>query len=358
MTYIKEKISQLLGKFKHNKRKIKTKEINNRADTVISIAILTLTLLFIIYCITKPLLDEHRKKINPLTVDNKIHKLEFKEDESLKIIFDRITTSEYDYDILRDNCIEYAENNYINTQILDTSIKVTENTYIDTNDNIIEASKDDTMYETGPIYLQDMILMRFVNEQGKMKVIASKFRIKNNLLKELNGNNELKTKEYITVDEMSLSELFQFGDNINSNQQLEISDKYRKLYDNKFSTKINKPNITLNGLEQNDYIEDIKKIFIEVLRQSATDIDDELKEKALIYFTYDGYNTIINGVRHIKSGVNTNITFIQAGKSDLSLPDCDRILMQIETKDNDTVVITNIIIKLDSNMKVFDIDII
>lgn len=326
----------------------KTKQ--NLFDTLVPVAILALTLSFIIYCIVINTIDNNKnnQKQYNANVDKVIEKVN---NEKIVIAFNDVTTTRQEYDILHNNCIEFAKQNNINIENIETNVKVTENTYIDSADNKYNKNKSDTMYETGPIYLQDALLIRFISEQGEMKVIASKASKSIGLENYFTNDNISSAVEditYETVDNTELADIFY--------TDAEELKKYTGIGNIKEMKKLYNDGST--NITENNYFNDISNIFIEMIKQSSDNIDKELKDKALLYFTEDGYNNIVSSVEHINSDADVRVSFIRAGKSDIRQKYCDRVIMQIVTSNSNKEIYTNIIIKLDSSYKVFDIDII
>ncbi|MBO5388788.1 MAG: hypothetical protein J6A59_11745, partial [Lachnospiraceae bacterium] len=240
---------------------------NKKLDTLIPMTILVLTLFFIVYAMyfkyrQYNIVYDTPTEINIVTLDN----------------VDTPETTDEIYEELKTACRKYINSNDISVSSVDTSVVITENTYIDSNGNTIKSNEDDTMHETGPIYLYNKLLVRYINEKGEMKVVASKY-----------DNNEIKT-----VDIANLGE---------------ILNNYDYLLQSLTSEGIN---------AESKYINDICNIFMEVIKNPSINIDERTKNKAMYYFTLDGYNTIIEGAEYIENAEdNTKIVLVEAGKSNL-----------------------------------------
>lgn len=336
---------------KNNKKSNNKKSI---FDTLAPVSILVLTLCFIVYSIYNEAIGNSDESDKYRTVERTLNESIFNNNSQIDIAFNNIDTSNEEYDILRDKCIEYANNNDVHISNIETSVKVTETTYID-NSKYKYKYLSDTMYETGPVYMDDAILLRFMNEKGELKIIAAKAVFKDNISLDFNINNTYNdSTEYIVVDGQHLEELFYDTENEFINTEM---SEY--LYNIKPIQYINENNNFIVKVTEDNYFKDMSSIFIEIIKKSSDDIDNELKEKALNYFTYDGYNTIVNGVEHIESDTtNISVSFIKAGKSSIDALYCDRIVMQLVTENNNNKIYTNLIIKLDQSHKVFDIDIV
>lgn len=295
-------------------------------DSVMAIVILLLTVILILHSLVSnavPSVEEDEGTVNEMV--------------KRTILFNDITTTKDEYTKLRKSCKDFVRNNDTVVSNIDTEVAITEKTYIDKNRKTIKNYKDDTMHETGPVYFQDKLLIRYINEKGEMKVVASKLiketTIKENEQKE--DSEESLVEKIETVGSTELASIFN-KQTIDENMQT-------------FSTMI----------LEDEYTSDLEAIFSEILRNSSENITGELKEKALNYFTYDGYLTIVDGIKHLDmNSTDINISCIEAGKSDINLEYKDRVLMQIITTKGNKTVYTNIVIKLDEKQKVFDIDII
>lgn len=336
---------------KNNKKNNNKKSI---FDMLAPVLILVLTLCFIAYSIYNKAVDNNNESNKYRTVERTLDKRVFKSNSQVDIAFNNIDTSIEEYDILRDKCIEYANNNDVHISNIETSVKVTETTYIDSSKYKYKHLSD-TMYETGPVYMDNAILLRFMNEKGELKIIAAK-SVNNNMIKDdlsldFDSSN---INEYIVVDGQHLDKLF--CDIENNHENLGLSDYLNSTKPIQYT---NENNNFIIKITEDNYFRDISNIFVEIIKKSSDDIDKELKDKALNYFTYDGYNTIVNGVEHIESDTtNISVSFIKAGKSSIDALYCDRIVMQLVTESNNNKIYTNLIIKLDQSYKVFDIDII
>lgn len=313
---------------------------NTLINKIIPVSMLVLSLLFIfIYIVVLGIqgiqIEKHNNKIKTTLNESQFN------NSYLQIAFEPYSNTADEYEFLCKECKEYIEENNIDTVNVDTSVNVTEDTYIDSNGNSIKSNKDDTMHETGPVFMKDKVLIRYINEKGEMKVVASEL-----VKSPLNAISNQDTFSARTVDTSNLSSLFDI--------------RYAETFDNniiveKLSSDDDN-NIYING---ESYINDISSIFIEILEHSSDDIDNSLKEKALSYFTYDGYLTMLCDMDYIDcTNNNTYVSFIEDGKSDYRLSYNNRIVMQIVTQNNTNKIYTNIVVKLDNNNKVFDIDII
>lgn len=303
----------------------------------------------------------------------------YHDEESIQVAieFDYIDTSENRYELLRESCNKYieAEDTPNYDIIVDTAVSIKEDIHIDVNksniinhttmshiDDIIrdlgieynnikesnikniinKADNNEYMHETGPIYFQDRLLLRYINSSGNMQVVLA------NLINEViesTGDTQLMTD---VVNEKIVT----FGRNeLQSGFDMETATQ---------STDTIKTVISNNIMTEEEYINDIAELFIYILKTDSNNLNQKFQKQALKYFTLDGYNNIIDSKNRILLDDNTQIevTILEAGKSNTSLSTKDRIFMQLKSDKNGKETITNIIVKLNSNFKIFDIDIL
>ena len=315
-----------------------TKNKRNKIEEIASVGVVLLTLLFIVIMLFEQLIIDYRLS------KNFIKEKEFKETQSdiVYINFDKLTTSNLDYKQMHELCKEFIRNYDTVTSNVDTSVVVTESTYVDTNGNTIKDNKKDRLHETGPIYLQDKLIVRYINEKGEMRIAGCKM----NKFKSTSIEN---SQPYIIVGIDKIENIF-ISDTANEKLSSMINP-------NIIDNETNKPNLSFEfSTEENRYIDELEEVFIRLIENNTS---DELREAALKYFTYEGYLTILNGINKLKDkDAKVTVTFSEAGKSSLDINYKDRLVMQLESNNNNTKVLTNIIIKLNEYNKVFDIDII
>lgn len=250
------------------------------------------------------------------------------------IKFNKITTDTDTYDKLRIACNKYMEKDIADNKVkVDTNVKVDENTFIDNKDNIesTEQQLDNlAMHETGPIYFQNKLLLRYINSNGEMQLVASS----------INKDDSIHTCGKQDIKEIFNEEENRDGDTDNSEEAMTT--------------------ISNNTITEKEYVDEITNLFIEALQIDNTDLDSNFKKQALKYFTYDGFNNILNSRDGLKLSdkASIKVNVAEAGKSCEEIIDKDRIFIQLDISDNNNNVLVNIIVKLNKNFRVFDIDII
>ena len=259
-----------------------------------------------------------------ITVD--IWEEAFREVERNKvgISFEPIVTTEDTYTILRVECNKYIEQvDKEPDTVVSVKTTVDEDIFVDgaeqlddkegTNNVMVDAS------ETGPIYFNDRILIRYMNDSGELKIVTS------------------------SID--------------NETGEVEVYNKKNIRYTNKleYNDELNK-----SLLSESEYLNILMDTTVGILTAKTNKELKDYQRNALTYFTLDGSKTVIDG----RATVNKNnkskieVQFIEAGKSSLNVTYKDRVYMHVKAVDGDEVDIYGIILKLDQNSRIFDIDII
>lgn len=259
-----------------------------------------------------------------ITVD--IWEEAFREVERNKvgISFEPIVTTEDTYTILRVECNKYIEQvDKEPDTVVSVKTTVDEDIFVDgaeqlddkegTNNVMVDVS------ETGPIYFNDKILIRYMNDSGELKIVTS------------------------SID--------------NETGEVEVYNKKNIRYTNKleYNDELNK-----SLLSESEYLNILMDTTVGILTAKTNKELKDYQRNALTYFTLDGSKTVIDG----RATVNKNnkskieVQFIEAGKSSLNVTYKDRVYMHVKAVDGDEVDIYGIILKLDQNSRIFDIDII
>ena len=308
---------------------MKNSNNNKFKEALVPLIILVLTLIFVIISLGKGFASM-KNDIPKSNMD--IRDVIGANYKTLNIQFYKMNTTNEEYKILRDNCDNFILKEDKTIQ-LNSSLTISENTYIDSNISHNEIIKEDTLYETGPIYLNDKLLMRYLNEKGEMKVATSVINrdIKNNVY----------TTETFGID--NLAKAFEQSEILDKEIESEIiqTDEYDIIVD------------------EDQYIKDMSDIFIKLVTTSPDNIKYDLKIKSAQYFSSEGYKNIVNNAKALKLNNNSiRVVFAEAGKSSLDIKHKNRVVMQLEINSKQDTVYTTVIIKLNDKNKVFDIDII
>lgn len=238
----------------------------------------------------------------------------------LDIKFNDLITSKDVYNRLNRSCKQFvSEGDNKDTDWVSDGYTKSNGKYIDTKKQTGSEKEEslDEMNETGPIYLNDMLVMRYISDSGEMKVVASKIN---------EDTGEIKTSA------------------LNDLETGEVSDWKSNNRDTKITGTIT----------EDAYLQDVMTIFVSLVTQK--DIDYTLKREALQFFTEDGYNSMIKNPNRLLVDKNSlEVKYIVAGKSSLENKSKDRVLLQLIVDKNSYV---NVVVKLNKNNKIFDIDIV
>lgn len=259
------------------------------------------------------------------------------EKSKVGVIFDPISTTQDRYTEYREACDDYI-NQEFNSETADAKVDVStivnEEMYVDSQEqrsNTIEDDLEaDSPLETGPIYFQDMLMLRYMNSAGLLKVVAAI---------EDDGNIDV-------VDQPGLLEEI---NNVTGGSGTvdKINNLEENIQENTFTSEV-------------EYLRGLSEALQLMISASDASSTRDAESAAINYFTYEGKQTVFSSKQDIEISENSSIKtlFIEAGKSDSSKTYKDRIYTQQEITTDDTKYVVNIILKLNSNLRVFDIDLL
>lgn len=244
----------------------------------------------------------------------------------LDIKFNELVTSKEVYNKLKESCKQFvSKENNVDTDKVSNGYTKSNGKYIDTEKQTSSEKEEslDEMNETGPIYLNNMLVMRYISDSGEMKVVAAKIN---------ESTGEIETS---TLNDLRLA----------AKGKDEVSD---------WKNKSSKDTKITGTITEDAYLQDVMSIFVSLVTQK--DIDYTLKREALQFFTEDGYNSMIKNPNRLLVDKNSlEVKYIVAGKSSLENKNKDRVLLQLIVDKNSYV---NVVVKLNKNNKIFDIDIV
>lgn len=345
---------------KGNKRKSTyTTELQSPAEAIIPTLILAFFVIFIGIIIFRALGNSGATNDGLLdNIEEEIWKSEYLKVESMKVgvIFNPISTTNEEYIVLRDKCNQYIDKD--NNKSADAHIKVDtvidEKQYIDnnTNDSNYIAVDNGQLSETGPIYFQDMLMIRYMNTDGRLKVVTAIY-------------NKDKS-DMMIASQANLREIY--GSLMG---EAEVEGKQAKGKSEDAEGKENTD--TLDILEtplpssqrkdwksEEEYLSGLEETIQTMLLANTAEELRTAESKAINYFTYEGKQSVFDNRKNIKLSANTSIKteFIMAGKSYSSKTYKDRIYMQMKVNINNEELDLYMILKLNSNIRIFDIDIV
>ena len=250
------------------------------------------------------------------------------ESSRVGIIFNAIDTQDSEYTTLRQACNSFREQVAVNPDIkvrVDTIVN--EEKFVDTTPGTKQLEiGSKSMVETGPIYFQNMLMIRYINETGELKVLTA--------LQDAKQENKIKV-----VNQSELKEYI--------NQTIKTQ-----------ATKATTTNT--NIITEESYLYIIGITVIQLLQANTEDKINSAEEMAIKYFTIDGAETVSSDkeIMAINDASIVSVNYAVAGKSDTALNNKDRVYMQIKVGDEGKERLIDIVLKLNSNLKIFDIDVI
>lgn len=209
-------------------------------------------------------------------------------------------TTDEEYKELINSSYKFISNQNIASSNVETVNGLMDNTFID--GEYKPNNNDSNYYMVYCIYLIDSTLNTFMDTNGNMISVISKLDRNTNTI-----NSE----------------------SINCISNLDI----------------------LNEYSDEEYLNNIENILTDIIKNNK--YDNSMKK----YFTDEELSEILNNVKYNNIS-NTYINFITIGKSDTTLGYKDRIIVQMEVYSKGIKNYINIILKVDSDNKIFDIDII
>lgn len=329
-----------------NSKKNKT---NNLSESILYILIIIIPIILALLLVLYRDNSDNTRRINLYSADLWEKEFAKVEDTKVGIQFEDIKTTNSEYDKLRVSCNTYIEEHNIKSELdanINISVDINEYTYedkvnqsgndilginrfdlIESFNNIQESvSYDANMAETGPIYFNDMLMIRYINTLGELKVVSSIFE----------DNFKQSTK---TLSQSDLRDVYEF----------------------KFLSDISTESISGLAMNESQYIHTISESILDVITANTRKKANQAVSKGLSYLTYDGKDAIVKSKENldIKFGTRPELLFGLAGKSDPGLDIKDRIYLQYSYVNiYDEPDILHIIIKLNKNLRLFDIDVI
>lgn len=338
------------------KRKNKQKLTYSTSEVLIPTLIISLFIIGLAILLLNVAFNSEYKKEEDL--ENDIWEEAFLEVEKNKVgvEFSPITTTEMEYDALRAECNSYidsineqAENDNNADANLKVDTVVNEKQFIDNSGEYSRVEHDDSeqsLAETGPIYFDDMLMIRYINTLGKLVVVIGMYDEMDNIV--------------ITRQDNLISTLSSINKLNKDDGSQEYTEGKENLEDHKSNSLSYLRDPTNERISEDEYKSELSKT-LELMLKAYT--DDEIRAAetmALNFFTLDGKKTVFGNRKEIKLDKSAEIEtlYIEAGKSNSSKTYKDRIYTQLKiTIDGDSTVV-NIILKLNNNLRIYDIDII
>ena len=192
---------------------------------------------------------------------------------------------------------------------------------------VVEQPKENKENEKYPLveadktYFEDMIISRYINEEGDLVVVSSA---------------SYKDGDVAVLNQQDMAQfLVDKANGFNSTDDVIIDD---------YSAAI----------DESIYAKNIADCILGILSYTNAEEESAAMEKAVTYFTDSGRHSVSQARKLIERDKALEIKVSMLGKSNKSSSKKDRLYVQI-TNGEDTI---NILAKMNSNGKVFDIDVI
>lgn len=340
---------------KQNKTKASTELQYNTYEVLIPSLILLAFILFIGFNLVGLFDRLSNKSIQDENLLDEVWEQSFREAEKSRVgvRFNPITTSGNSYYLMQEAALQFASQEYGSTEVdtqVDVSTKVDEKLYVDglepdtTNSQSVDVDSKD-MRETGPVYFDNMLMLRYITEDGLMRVIVS-------ILQSDETSKAGKEKDGITSTKQS--DLIETLKNVGRTSEIHSGEISKEIIDRLLR------NTSDELILEHDYLLGLADSTLDMLKTQSQVSVSQAEQKAIKYYTVEGKQTVYGSRSdiEIKEDSVVELRYIAAGKSDTSKAIKDRIYMQVSISDNDTENMVYIILKLNSNLRVFDIDVL
>ena len=272
------------------------------------------------------------------------------------IQFEPLTTKLSDYGSLRSICNNYIEeldrSNQIDKSLgVDISISETEFADVQNSNNTVDIRKkgyvipdlyywtkysykkststEYTMVETGPIYFNNLMMLKYINNSGDLVVIYGGF-----------GDNG----EPVVIKQ---NEIVDFLDTKkNGIKPLTISN--------------NTTDAESESISESEYADIIIKCIESILQYKINNDMKEMSHDIAMYFNNEGRESVteLANTLNLDTSARIETKICLLGKSYTSNNNKDRVYIQLDIHNNEETKQEFIVIKLDNNLKVFDIDVL
>lgn len=226
---------------------------------------------------------------------------------SVQVNFEPIKTGRDEYDRLSQSC-----NDYIQKFEVERSADVQKKKAVNLKT------------ETGPLYYQNMLMQRYTDGEGKLKIATSAFDVNREFAISQLGQEEVGP--FFGYEQISYTD----------NGKLPMSEE--------------------------TYIRNVTETVKELLEATEPSQQNKAEKMAIQVFTIDGREGILKIKDTLKledSKFKVAVNYAAACKTDIGLNTKDRVYMQMLVEDDEgKTELVNIIMKLNRYNKIFDIDIV
>lgn len=407
----KDRLENMINKLKDilNKIRVSLDKINKSG--IISIIVLCMTVTIILIGIFKPdntsqngvVSNEVKKDIQnsndaTLTLNNRT----LTKSDRIKIKFDSIQTTAKEYKMLEKYSNQFVYNtNGENSDTADADIRVNiqDDTFIDEPETELteisseelesdlesetvelESSEDlesetvdetvettvqeetdtrDKIYETGPIYINNSLLIRYISEKGELSATLAQYKYNSDEISE----NSIYYDNSILVCNVNnyiirICNKYDIGSLVNDEDKSSLDEVQFSKNELNLLPEVDNGEQNKDYLTEEEYIDTIKEILSNMINKESNSNSNSEYEK---YFTESEYTEIMNKIS-LSNKISTEykINAIGFGKSDLKNKTKDRLVLYItnENKSKNNSQCYIVILKLDKNNRIYDVDLV
>lgn len=249
-------------------------------------------------------------------------------DGPLNVEFAPLTTTAEEYESLRAVCGEYilSHGGVAAEGSADPIVEVSEDTFVDHGEepNAAEPEAAVEYVEYDAAYFQDLMLTRYVSQNGELQVIAARIDRKNK------GAISLLTQEELSSDLFALTGWEAWSSNLLPVEELTES----------------------GAVSEKVYMACIEQCVLKLLA-GLSDHD------ALIsHFTETGRSAVVRAgaILGIDQDCGLQVSLCLAGKSHLGKEVPDRVYLRCQVTRGEAVEYVNLLLKVNGDLKIFDVD--
>ena len=267
----------------------------------------------------------------------------------LSVNFEHPATTEEEYELLYAACVRYMSA-YSSAENTVPVVNVTEDTFIDTEEEPSAEPSDDAAYtEYDRAYFEDFLMVRYVSRNGTICVVGARLSGENRAEVEILDQEDFRSEHFTTeaVEEDPVADVEEPKRNwlfwINNEDEVPTEEPEEKLIEELEET---------GSVSEETFVSCVGQCVLGLLSGTA----DE--EKTYSHFTAEGAASLLRimQVMEIDAGSTMGIVLAEVGASEPGMETMDRLYLRCEVLQGAKTVYLNLLVKLDHNLMVYDID--
>lgn len=300
----------------------------------------------IVCCALLAFMNANRNTGEDTVKNNVAHSVSKSYTSSEEIVeLNKITTTDEDFERLAERCNERIKRDRVSeSKQSSASLVSSSEIYADSNDRASKKNFGSKNIETGPVYLQDRLLMRYVSDEQRVgAVLASLIGDKIEIAEQSEMAEAFRNRNE-AVEEKGLEDLFKKNED---KVEISWSSLLREGTDKDYLMNIHDFEEYLAELEQGRVVseEELADKFNECILLT---LNEELGNPYEFY-TADGYRIALDSLGGIEDLEIEHSEFGSTNKK-------DKNTLVVKAKDSKTDWI--IIAKLNADMKIYDVDLL